>query len=126
MPRLLFTAAAAVCAAIAGPALASAQPSAASSAPSLTVGPSASELAGSVLPRDFQRPYRSGLRRHGAVVVVDGHHGGDGWAVYRFRSTGPDKLNDWWHDNPHRSMPRWMSNNGDCQRIWWSGGGWRC
>ena len=34
--------------------------------------------------------------------------------------------NDWWHDRPDRAFPRWVSNNQSCQRIWWSGGGWRC
>jgi hypothetical protein len=42
------------------------------------------------------------------------------------RSFDPDKWNDWWHDRPDRAFPRWMSNNEGCQRIWWSGGGWRC
>ena len=31
-----------------------------------------------------------------------------------------------WHDRPDRAYPRWMSNNQDCKRLWWSGGGWRC
>jgi hypothetical protein len=38
----------------------------------------------------------------------------------------PDSFNDWWHERPDRSMPRWMANNQSCQRLWWSGGGWRC
>jgi hypothetical protein len=42
------------------------------------------------------------------------------------RSFDPDKWNDWWHERPERAFPRWMSHNEDCQRIWWSGGGWRC
>ena len=37
-----------------------------------------------------------------------------------------DSFNDWWHDRPDRSLPRWLSNNQDCRRLWWSGGGWRC
>ena len=37
-----------------------------------------------------------------------------------------DSFNDWWHDRPERAFPRWMSSNQDCQRQWWSGGGWRC
>jgi len=42
------------------------------------------------------------------------------------RSFDPDKWNDWWHDRPDRAFPRWMSHNEGCQRVWWSGGGWRC
>ena len=37
----------------------------------------------------------------------------------------PDSYNDWWHESS-RSFPRWMQSNQDCQRLWWSGGGWRC
>ena len=37
-----------------------------------------------------------------------------------------DSFNDWWHDRPDRAYPRWMSNNANCERRWWSGGGWRC
>ena len=36
-----------------------------------------------------------------------------------------DSFNDWWHDNPLRAFPRWVQN-GSCERVWWSGGGWRC
>ena len=38
----------------------------------------------------------------------------------------PDSFNDWWHDRPDRSMPRWVRHNQNCERMWWSGGGWRC
>ena len=47
----------------------------------------------------------------------------------RSTTTAPgssDSYNDWWHDQPWRSYPRWVSKNEDCQRLWWSGGGWRC
>jgi hypothetical protein len=62
------------------------------------------------------------------------HHSRDGaffagWYdsdVGENRSWRPDSYNDWWHDRPDRAFPRWMSNNQDCQRLWWSGGGWRC
>lgn len=37
----------------------------------------------------------------------------------------PTSYNDWWHESP-RSFPRWMQNNQNCERMWWSGGGWRC
>jgi hypothetical protein len=42
------------------------------------------------------------------------------------RSWRSDSYNDWWHDRPGRAFPRWMSDNQDCKRLWWSGGGWRC
>lgn len=53
-------------------------------------------------------------------------YGDDAWALYNNRSWDPDSYNDWWHDRPDRAFPRWMRHNQDCQRIWWSGGGWRC
>ena len=69
-------------------------------------------------------------RRHG-----DRDRGGDfryplyagGWDYYDInRSWGPDSYNDWWHDRPSRSQPRWVRDNANCERLWWSGGGWRC
>jgi hypothetical protein len=42
------------------------------------------------------------------------------------RSFDPDLWNDWWHNRPDRAFPRWVRHNQDCQRLWWSGGGWRC
>ncbi len=36
-----------------------------------------------------------------------------------------ESFNDWWHDNPSRAFPRWVQS-GNCERMWWSGGGWRC
>ena len=38
----------------------------------------------------------------------------------------PDSFNDWWHERPNRSFPRWMQNNQNCERQWWGGGTWRC
>jgi hypothetical protein len=65
-------------------------------------------------------------RRDDAMVVGDlGYYGGE-WALYNNRSWEPDSYNDWWHDRPDRSFPRWMAGNQDCARKWWSGGGWRC
>ena len=68
--------------------------------------------------RDFDR------RRHhrgfdNGVVYIDREYQGD--TLWR-----PDSFNDWWHERPDRSMPRWMQNNQNCQRLWWSGGNWRC
>ena len=51
---------------------------------------------------------------------------GGEWALYNNRSWESDSYNDWWHDQPWRSYPRWVTKNEDCQRLWWSGGGWRC
>ena len=65
-------------------------------------------------------------RRRGDTVVVGGYGWSEGWALYNNRSFAPDSYNDWWHDSPDRSFPRWMQDNGKCQRVWWSGGGWRC
>jgi len=61
----------------------------------------------------------------GPIVVGNGWYGDD-WAVNNNRSWNSDSFNDWWHDRPDRAYPRWMLNNQDCQRMWWSGGGWRC
>ena len=58
------------------------------------------------------------------------HAAGDLYLPYReyqgdtlWRSNG---FNDWWHDRPDRAFPRWVSNNQNCERQWWSGAGWRC
>ena len=39
-----------------------------------------------------------------------------------------DSFNDWWHERPWRSYPRWVQDNHNCEpdRMWWSGGGWHC
>lgn len=44
------------------------------------------------------------------------------------RSFDADKWNDWWHERPERSFPRWVWRNRGCteDRMWWSGAGWRC
>jgi hypothetical protein len=48
------------------------------------------------------------------------------WALYNNRSWESDSYNDWFQDQPNRALPRWVQNNGDCKRIYWSGGGWTC
>ena len=75
---------------------------------------------------------------HGAGNHQDSHRHGqsrdaaffggwyDGGDFDQNRSWEPDSYNDWWHDRPDRAFPRWMSNNQNCERLWWSGGGWRC
>ncbi len=67
---------------------------------------------------------RRDRRRRGGVIVLGGY-GGYGHRDIN-RSWQPDSFNDWWHERPHRSHPAWMSRNGNCERQYWSGGGWRC
>ena len=65
-------------------------------------------------------------RRNDTVVVGDvGYYGGE-WALYNNRSFESDSYNDWWHDRPERAYPRWMTQNHDCARQYWTGSGWRC
>jgi hypothetical protein len=47
------------------------------------------------------------------------------------RSFDPNRWNDWWHERPSRSYPRWVQDaqaRGSCapERMWWSGSGWHC
>lgn len=61
-------------------------------------------------------------RRHrgsGDILYVDRDYQGD----TAWRS---DSFNDWWHDQPNRSFPRWMQNNQKCEREWWGGDVLRC
>ncbi len=60
-------------------------------------------------------------RRSGSdsVFIYDRDYQGD--TAWRANS-----YNDWWHERPDRAFPRWMQNNQNCERLWWSGGGWRC
>jgi hypothetical protein len=68
----------------------------------------------------FDRFDRRRLRGNSdTVIVYDRDWQGD--SVWRSNS-----FNDWWHDRPDRSLPRWVRNNQDCQRMYWAGGGWRC
>jgi len=73
--------------------------------------------------RDGQ--HRRHHRNSRADVVPWGWSDGD-WAYYNNRSFNSDSYNDWWHDRPDRAFPRWVRNNQGCERMWWSGGGWRC
>jgi len=34
--------------------------------------------------------------------------------------------NDWWHERPSRSTPRWVRNNESCERQYSTGAGWKC
>jgi hypothetical protein len=68
-------------------------------------------------------PCRDGDRRRrrggDTILFYDRDYQGD--TAWRSSS-----YNDWWHERPDRAYPRWMAANQDCQRMWWSGGGWRC
>ena len=64
--------------------------------------------------------------RRTRVNVFVGNWSGGEWARYNNRSWEPDSFNDWWHDRPDRSFPRWVYDNQNCDRRWWSGGVWRC
>ena len=68
---------------------------------------------------DFRRLDRRHSRGGNDFVYLDREYQGD--TAWR-----PDSFNDWWHERPERSLPRWLQNNQNCQRLWWSGGGWRC
>lgn len=80
---------------------------------------------GGGLHRD--RPGRDGdrdrdrRRRHrdDAIFIYDRDWQGD--TAWRANS-----YNDWWHERPWRSYPRWVSSNRNCERVWQGGGVWRC
>jgi hypothetical protein len=82
------------------------------------------------LPAQFARGFDSD-RPHGDHHRDHRRRSGDSIFIYDRDYQGDsawksDSFNDWWHDQPERSFPRWMANNQDCERLWWSGGGWRC
>ena len=58
-------------------------------------------------------------RRSDVVYFDDREYQGDS----AWRSDG---FNDWWHERPNRSYPAWVQRNLNCERMWWSGGNWRC
>ena len=73
----------------------------------------------------IHRGDRRGRRSDCEISTGTWIDGGE-WALYNNRSWESNSYNDWWHDQPWRSYPRWVTKNEDCQRQWWSGGGWRC
>jgi hypothetical protein len=74
---------------------------------------------------DRHRRHRSD--RGDTIVVGDGWGWSDGqWALYNNRSWESDSYNDWWHDQPWRAYPRWMSQNLGCDKRWYSGDILRC
>lgn len=76
------------------------------------------------------------IHRGGDSFTRDDHRrdrrdvGGDIYFPYREYQGDtlwrPESFNDWWHERPNRSYPAWVARNNRCERLWWSGGGWRC
>ena len=124
--RMLFCAAVAVAAAIPSTAAEAGDWSGAHSAFTGTTQFVGSNRSGEHLFNDRGRRDDRRGRRNGSVVVDSlGYYGGE-WALHNNRSFESDSYNDWWHDRPDRAYPRWMSQNQDCQRQYWTGAGWRC
>ncbi|QIK79058.1 hypothetical protein G7077_09295 [Sphingomonas piscis] len=49
------------------------------------------------------------------------------WARSNNRAWESDSFNDWWHDDPSRSMPRWtQGNRRECRQQYWTSAGWTC
>jgi len=75
------------------------------------------------------RSSHHGDRRRDRVAcstdVVMSWYGGE-WARWNNRSWEPTSYNDWWHEEPSRAYPAWMSRNQDCSRQWYSGDTLRC
>jgi hypothetical protein len=67
-----------------------------------------------------------GRRARQTIIIGDYGYRGGNWADANNRGFEADSYNDWWHDRPDRSMPRWLSQNQGCERRWWSSAGWRC
>ena len=80
---------------------------------------------------DFRRDDRGDVRRDDDRRR-DRHRGDGALVIYSDsgrvsdRAFQPDSFNDWWHDRPERAYPAWMARNRNCEREYWSGGGWRC
>ena len=54
-----------------------------------------------------------------------GYYGGE-WARWNNRTFESDSYNDWWHDQPWRAYPRWMTQNLGCDRRWYSASSTGC
>jgi len=70
---------------------------------------------------DFADDRRDRRRGNGDGDVFIGEWPQQGDTAWR-----ADSYNDWWHERPDRAYPRWLSTNSKCERLWWSGSGWRC
>ena len=110
-------------------------------APAAARDRSGSGFAGSVLERGSVRVHRGDFGRgdggRGDFRRDDRDHdrgdernGGDVFFAYREYQGDtlwrPESFNDWWHERPNRAYPAWMARNRNCEREYWSGGGWRC
>jgi len=88
-----------------------------------------------------QFSFRSGSGHHGGFGNGDGfdrrdgrrHRGGDSVVYYddyrEYQGDSAwksDSFNDWWHDRPDRSYPRWVTANQNCERKWFAGDTLRC
>ena len=73
----------------------------------------------------FRFDRRDGDRRDRRRRNADGDIFIGEWPQQGDTAWRADGFNDWWHDNPSRAFPRWVQS-GKCERMWWSGGGWRC
>ncbi|MCY7397398.1 MAG: hypothetical protein LH466_00980 [Sphingomonas bacterium] len=72
--------------------------------------------------RDFRRDDRDDRHRdRGGGDVFFPYREYQGDSLWR-----ADSFNDWWHERPNRAYPAWMARNQNCERQYWSGGGWRC
>lgn len=71
--------------------------------------------------RDDRHDRRDRRRHRGDRFTYFGDREYQGDTLWR-----SDGFNDWWHERPHRSYPAWVSRNRNCERMWWSGGDWRC
>ena len=69
--------------------------------------------------RDDRDHDRGDDRNRGDVFFAYREYQGD--SLWR-----PESFNDWWHERPNRAYPAWMARNQQCERQYWSGGGWRC
>ena len=91
----------------------------AASAAGVTVHRNHGSSGGFSKPVEFRRDGdRRRDRGYGDVAWIDREYQGD--TAWR-----PESFNDWWHDNPSRNEPRWLRSN-NCERQYWTGGGWRC
>ena len=73
--------------------------------------------SGSLTARD--RNFRRHRGDDGSVLIYDRDYQGD--SIWK-----SDSFNDWWHDRPERSYPRWMAGNQNCERQWYQGNVLRC
>ena len=69
---------------------------------------------------DNRRRHRGGRDRRDDTVFI-----GD---IYREDNPAwqADGYNDWWHERRSRSTPRWVHDNRNCERQYWTGAGWKC